>query len=75
MCLANPAQVVEVEEHAVLVRYGREASARLAEVELSADLKVRPGDWVLVHAGRVLGTVDPEEGEFLADLYREITWG
>jgi len=75
MCLANPAQIVEIDENAALVRYGGEASSRLVKVERMSGLTAGPGDWVLVHAGLIVGLIAAEEVETLLELLAEIQPG
>jgi hydrogenase maturation factor len=70
-----PAQIVEVEAHAVVVRLGREASTRLVEARLPPGVSARAGDWVLVHAGLVLGKIAEEEVDPLLELMGEIQPG
>ena len=62
MCLAVPAQIVEVVDEAKL----------LAKVEIGGVTRnvnvglvdgVSPGDWVLVHVGFALSKVDEEEAQ------------
>lgn len=75
MCLATPAQVVEVAANAVLVRHGREASARVAEVRLPPGMAVVKGDWVLVYASLAIGVIPEGEVEPLLELGGEIWAG
>ena len=60
MCLAVPAEVVEVrEDRMAVVEIGgvrREASLALVD-------EAGPGDYVLVHAGFAIEVVDREEAE------------
>jgi hydrogenase expression/formation protein HypC len=60
MCLAIPGQIVDiVDEGNRLATVDVAGVRRTINVGLLDD--VRPGDWVLVHVGFALSTVDEEE--------------
>lgn len=63
MCLAVPGEVVELLEREGLpfakVRFG----GVLREVCLVYEPQARPGDFVLVHVGFAIGTIDREAAE------------
>ena len=67
MCLAIPMQLVQ--------REGFGGKAELRGVRRSVGLMLCPearvGDWVLVHAGYVIGTVDQEAAEQTLGLLDE----
>jgi hydrogenase expression/formation protein HypC len=62
MCLAVPGQVLEITCQDPLTRQGR---VKFGEVTRSVNLACVPeaqvGDYVLVHVGLAISTVDPEE--------------
>lgn len=66
MCLAIPAQVVELRE-------GDNAVVDLAgvrkEISLSLVEDVQVGDYVIVHVGYALNKLDPEEAEKTLALF------
>ena len=68
MCLAIPAKVISVEGSGALVV--------IEDVEYNASLllleDVRPGDFVLLHAGFAIEKVDPEEAAETMKLLLEI---
>lgn len=65
MCVAYPAQVIEVADEMALVEIDRRQ--RRASLMLVPEVAV--GDWVIVAAGTVLEIVDPDEAtEILAML-------
>ena len=69
MCLAIPAEVIQIEDDMATVRVGealRKASLML--LPESAEL----GDYVIVHAGFALHKVDPEEARESLRLLREL---
>jgi hydrogenase expression/formation protein HypC len=69
MCLAIPAQVVELRE-------GDNAVVDLAgvrkEISLSLVEDVAVGDYVIVHVGYALNKLDPEEAERTLALFAQI---
>ena len=69
MCLAIPAQVVELREgdNAVVDLAGVRKEISLALVD-----NVAVGDYVIVHVGYALNKVDPEEAAKTLALFTEI---
>ena len=69
MCLAIPAQVVELrdEGNAVVDLAGVRKEISLALVE-----DVQVGDYVIVHVGYALNKLDPEEAENTLRLFAEM---
>lgn len=69
MCLAIPAQVVELRE-------GEQAIVELAgvrkEISLALLDQVAVGDYVIVHVGFALNKLDPEEAEKTLQLFAEL---
>ena len=69
MCLAIPAQVVELRE-------GEQAIVELAgvrkEISLALVDQVAVGDYVIVHVGFALNKLDPEEAEKTLQLFAEL---
>ncbi len=68
MCLAIPAKVISVD--------GSNAMVSIEDVEYKASLlmldDVRPGDFVMLHAGFAIEQVDPEEAAETLRLLNEI---
>ena len=70
VCLAVPGKIVEIEkdnEHAI-VDYG-DGTKRKANITL---VKVKIGDYVLVHAGFAIEVLDEKEAQKTLDLFREM---
>ncbi|AQT67544.1 Hydrogenase isoenzymes formation protein HypC [Anaerohalosphaera lusitana] len=68
MCLAVPARIIELEDDkAVADAMGNKWNVRTT---LIPDLKV--GDFVLVHAGFAISTLDEKEARETWDLFKEI---
>lgn len=69
MCLAIPAQVIELRE-------GDDAVVDLAgvrkEISLALVEDVAVGDYVIVHVGYALNKLDPEEAEKTLALFAEM---
>jgi len=69
MCLGVPAKVMEVNGASATVEVGearREISVMLLD-------RVKPGDWVILHAGFAIEKLSPEEAEKTLALFREIS--
>ena len=68
MCLAIPARVIDID--------GSTARVSIEEVEYTASLllldHVKPGDYVMLHAGFAIEKVDPEEAKETLRLLNEI---
>lgn len=69
MCLAIPAEVVEIIDDVATVRVGD--ALRKASMMLLPD-PPQLGDYVIVHAGFALHKVDPEEAQESLRLLREL---
>ncbi|MBN1433133.1 HypC/HybG/HupF family hydrogenase formation chaperone [Candidatus Fermentibacterales bacterium] len=81
MCLGVPGQIIEIEEPQdglggdLLDRRGRVSFAGVVrEVCLAGVPDAKKGDWVIVHAGFALNTLDEEEAaevfEYLGQISR-----
>ena len=68
MCLAIPAKVISVD--------GATAKVSIEDVEYMASLllldDVKPGDFIMLHAGFAIEKVDPEEAAETLKLLNEI---
>lgn len=62
MCLGVPGQVVEITsvEHQLAV-VDVEGALRKINISLIVDTGVTAGDWVLIHLGFAMSTIDEEE--------------
>lgn len=69
MCLAIPAEIMEIIDEVATVRVGE--ALRKASLMLLPD-PAKVGDYVIVHAGFALSRLDPEEAEESLRLLREI---
>jgi hydrogenase expression/formation protein HypC len=68
MCLAIPAEVIEIQDEMATVRVGD--VLRKACLTLLPEAHV--GDYVIVHAGFALHRVDPQEAQESLRLLREL---
>lgn len=68
MCVAIPAKIVEIEGNTATVDVGGNHSS--ARIDLIDEVVV--GDYVLVHAGFAITSVDAEEAEETLALMREV---
>ena len=68
MCVSLPAQVISLKPGTALVTNGT------ARFEVGRQLlpEARPGDWVLINAGQIVGLISPEEAETIRELLREV---
>ncbi|MBA4255740.1 MAG: HypC/HybG/HupF family hydrogenase formation chaperone [Polaromonas sp.] len=69
MCLAIPARLVELRDNdqAVVDLGGIRKEISVALVD-----GVRVGDYVIVHVGHAIGTIDPDEAERTLALFAEM---
>jgi hydrogenase expression/formation protein HypC len=68
MCLAIPARVVNIRNDKAEVDFGEGV---LREVNVTL-VKVRVGDYVLVHAGYAIQVLDEKEAQETLDLWNQI---
>lgn len=69
MCLAIPAEVIEIQENDLAVV---EAGGAKKLISLSLVDDVRVGDYVLVHAGFAIEIVDEQEAKKTMELFEEL---
>ena len=67
MCLAVPAKVLEVRGHKARVDFG----GTVREVDVSL-VDVRPGQYVLVHAGFAIQVLDEQAAEEILRAWSEV---
>ena len=77
MCLGIPGRIVEIDDRqgglATIDISGVRRSVSIALVD-EPSAPVEPGDWVLVHVGFALHTIDEEEAAKTLALLEEIDW-
>ena len=67
MCLAVPAKIKKIEKNIALVDFGGVSK----KVCLGILNGVKPGDYVLVHAGFAIGKVEKPEAEDTLNVLKE----
>ena len=68
MCLAIPAQIVEIDGSRAKV----ELTGNVIDAELSLVEGATVGDWVLVHAGFAIEKLEPEDAQETLKLFAEL---
>ncbi|MBI5253454.1 MAG: HypC/HybG/HupF family hydrogenase formation chaperone [Euryarchaeota archaeon] len=68
MCLAIPAQVLEIKGYEAVLDFG--GVKRKANVSLLEDVKI--GDYVIVHVGFAIQKLDKKEAEESLKYWKEI---
>jgi hydrogenase expression/formation protein HypC len=68
MCLAIPMRVVKIDGFLAVAEV--DGVRREARLDLLSDVAV--GDYILVHAGLAIATVDPKDAEETLDLLRQL---
>lgn len=72
MCLAIPGEIVEVTDHHGMKFAKVQFGGITREVCLEYQPAAGPGDFVLVHVGFAIATVDREEAARTWDVLREL---
>jgi hydrogenase expression/formation protein HypC len=73
MCLAVPGRILEIEGEDPLLRSGRvDFAGIIKRVNLSYVPDAKPGDFVLVHVGFAISTVDEEEAGKVFSYLKEM---
>lgn len=69
MCLGVPGVVVEVKDHEAVVDFG--GVRKIVDAFLVGDLK--PGDYVIVHAGAIIAKISEEEFKSIKEVFDELS--
>lgn len=73
MCIAIPGQIKSIVGEDILMRTAEVEFGDVShEINLALLPEARKGQWVLVHAGVAIGTIDEEEAFKTIDLMRQI---
>ncbi|MBL9136579.1 MAG: HypC/HybG/HupF family hydrogenase formation chaperone [Verrucomicrobiales bacterium] len=73
MCLAVPGRIESIVDTGELTRTGRvNFGGTVREVSLALVPEARPGDYVLVHVGLALSTVDETEAQRTLEYLRQM---
>ena len=68
MCLAVPMRLTQRDETAAIA----ELDGVRREISVMLVPEAQVGDWVLIHAGYAIGTVDEQEAQATLALLREV---
>ncbi len=73
MCLAIPGKIASLENHDPVLRSGRVDFGGIVKlVNLACVPEASVGDYVLVHAGMAISTVDEEEAQQVFQYLRQM---
>jgi len=73
MCLAIPGEILEIIGDDPLTRMARVSFGGVVkEASLAYVPEAKPGDYVLVHAGFALNTIDEEEARRTLELFGQL---
>ncbi len=73
MCLAIPGEIIEITGGDPLIRMARVSFGGVVrEASLAYVPEAKPGDYVLVHAGFALQTIDEEEARRTLELIAQM---
>jgi hydrogenase expression/formation protein HypC len=70
MCLAIPMRIIEIDGFRAVAEV--DGVRREARLDLLSEVAV--GDYILVHAGLAIATVDPEAAEETLSVLRQLTY-
>jgi hydrogenase expression/formation protein HypC len=73
MCLAVPGKILDVDGNDPIMRTGRvDFSGIVKVINLAYVPEAQTGDYVIVHAGFAISTLDEDEANTVFDYLREI---
>jgi hydrogenase expression/formation protein HypC len=73
MCLAIPGKILSIVDHDGVMRTGRVSFGGVVkEVNLAYTPEARVNDYVIVHVGFAIGTVDPQEAARVLAFLQEL---
>lgn len=73
MCLAIPGKIIDITDESPLTRSGRVSFGGITRnVNLATVPEAMVGDYVLVHAGLAISTVNPDEAAKTIDFFSRL---
>lgn len=73
MCLAVPGQILSIQGDDLLLRTGKVSfGGVIKQVNLAYTPEAQLGDYVIVHVGFALNTIDPDEAHHVFEYLKEI---
>ncbi len=71
MCLAIPAEILEINDGVANCKVGEGETTVQASIML-LDEEVAPGDYIIIHAGFALRKLDPKEAQETLKILRDM---
>lgn len=76
MCLAIPGKIISIQETDDLMRSGKVSFGGIVkDINLAYVPEAKVGEYVIVHVGFALGTMDEEEAQKTLNLLQEMEGG
>lgn len=72
MCLSIPSKVVKIDKEKNMATVDTMGVQRDASLDLMEEGSVKIGDYVLLHIGFIMNTIDEEDALLSLETYREI---
>lgn len=72
MCLSIPSKVVKIDKENNMATVDTMGVSRDASLDLMEEGSVKLGDYVLLHIGFIMNTIDEEDALMSLETYREI---
>ena len=74
MCLAVPGKIISIDDSEPLLRMGKVSfGGSIKQVSLAYVVEAQIDDYVIVHAGFALSTIDREEAEQTLNYIQQLT--
>ena len=71
MCLAVPAEVISIEDQVATCRVGEGETTVTASL-MVLDEDIKPGDFLIIHAGFAIRKLDPLEAQETLKILRDV---
>ncbi|GAB6126115.1 HypC/HybG/HupF family hydrogenase formation chaperone [Humidesulfovibrio idahonensis] len=71
MCLAVPAEVISIEDQVATCRVGEGETTVTASL-MVLDEDIKPGDFLIIHAGFAIRKLDPVEAQETLKILRDV---
>jgi hydrogenase expression/formation protein HypC len=71
MCLAVPAEVIEISDNVATCRVGEGQTTVTASLMVLDD-EVKLGDYIIIHAGFAIRKLDPKEAQETLQILRDV---
>jgi hydrogenase expression/formation protein HypC len=71
MCLAVPAEIISIEDQVATCRVGEGETTVTASL-MVLDEDIKPGDFLIIHAGFAIRKLDPVEAQETLKILRDV---